>query len=72
MKKTIKYTLRAILAILGFTAFCVLVGEPTESLSRWEVIIMKATALAVMLGAVKVWSLTLTERERRDLEDERA
>jgi hypothetical protein len=71
MKKTIRYTIRTILAILGFTAFLVLIGEPTESLSRLEVIIMKAAALAVMLGAIKGWMLTLTERERRELEDER-
>ena len=71
MKRAIKFTVRAILAILGVTAFCVLLGEPTESLSMSDVIMMKAAALAVMVGAFKVWMLTLTERERRELEDER-
>lgn len=70
MKKMMKYTLRAILAIVSMTAFCVLVGEPTEELSMSYVIMMKASALAVMLGAIKGWMLTLTERERRELEDE--
>lgn len=70
MKKMMKYTLRAILAILGFSAFCILMGEPSELLSFSSVIIMKAAALAVMLGAIKGWMLTLTERERRELENE--
>lgn len=66
-----KRVIRTILAILGFAAFLVLVGEPTEELSMSYVIMMKAAALAVMLGAIKGWMLTLTERERRELEDER-
>lgn len=72
MKKTMKYTIRTILAILGFTAFFVLVGEPTEEMSMSYVITVKAAALVVMLGAIKVWALTLTERERRELEEEQA
>jgi hypothetical protein len=71
MKKMMKYTLRAILAIVSMTAFCVLVGEPTESLSRGGVIMMKAAAIAAMFGSFKIYLLTLTERERRELEDER-
>ena len=70
MKKIMKYTVRTILAILGFTAFCVFVGEPTEELSMSYVIIMKSAALAVMLGAFKIYLLTLSERERRELEEE--
>ena len=60
-----KTVIRTILAILGFTAFLVLVGEPSEELSMSYVIMMKAAALAVMLGAVKGYMLTLTEQERR-------
>ena len=45
-------------------------GEPTAEMSIGYVITMKAAALAVMLGAVKVYLLTLTEQERRELEDE--
>lgn len=65
-----KTTIRTILGIIGVTAFCVLVGEPSESLSMSYVIMIKAAALAVMLGAFKGWMLTLSERERRELEDE--
>ena len=65
-----KTVIRTILAILGFTAFLVLVGEPSEELSMSYVIMMKAAALAVMLGAVKGYMLTLTEQERRELEGE--
>jgi hypothetical protein len=72
MKKAIKCTVRTILAILGFTAFLVLVGEPTEELSMSEVILYKALSLIAIVGAFKVYLLTLTERERRELEDERA
>lgn len=70
MKKMFKYAIRTILAILGVSAFLVLVGEPTEELSMSYVIMMKAAALAVMLGAIKFWMLTLTERERRELDNE--
>jgi hypothetical protein len=72
MKKAIKYTVRTILAILGFTAFCVLVGEPTEELSMSEAILYKLLSLGTLVGAFKVYLLTLSERERRELEDERA
>lgn len=71
MKKMMKYTLRAIVAIVAMTAFCVLVGEPTESLSMSETILYKALSLGTLVGAFKVYLLTLTERERRELEDER-
>lgn len=66
-----KRAIRTILAILGFTAFLVLVGEPAEEMSMSNVIMMRAAAFAVMLGAFKAYLLTLTERERRELEDER-
>ena len=65
-----KRIIRAILAILDFTAFLIFVGEPSEELSMSYVIMMKAAAFAVMLGAIKVYLLTLTEQERRELEDE--
>lgn len=67
-----KTVIRTILAILGFTAFLVLVGEPSEEMSMGYVIMMKAAALVVMLGAVKGYLLTLTEQERRELEGEQS
>lgn len=60
-----KRVIRTILAILGYTAFLVFVGEPTGEMSMSYVIMMKAAAFAVMLGAIKGYLLTLTERERR-------
>lgn len=71
MKKMMKYTLKAIVAIVAMTSFCVLVGEPTEELSMSEVILYKALSLIAFVGAFKVYLLTLTKRERRELEDER-
>lgn len=70
MKKMMKYTLRAILAIVSMTAFCVLVGEPTEEMSMSYVITMKAAALAAVFGSFEIYLLTLTERERRELDNE--
>ena len=70
MKTTIKYTVRAIMAILGIAAFIVFVGEPTDSLSLSDVIILKALALGTLVGVFKGWKLTLSEKERRELEDE--
>jgi hypothetical protein len=70
MKKTIKYVIRTILAILGFTAVCVLMGEPTESLSVSEVILHKALSLVVIVVAFKLYLLTLSKQERSELDDE--
>ena len=70
MKTTIKYTVRAIMAILGIAAFIVFVGEPTESQSLTDVILIKALALGTLVGAFKGWTLTLSDKERRELEDE--
>lgn len=72
MKKMMKYTLRAILAIVAMTAFCVLVGEPTEAVGLGKAMLMKVVSIAVMAVVAKIWVLTLSERERRELEDERA
>ena len=65
-----KRVIRTILAILGYTAFLIFVGEPSEELSMSYVIMMKAAAFAVMLGDIKGYLLTLTEQERSELEDE--
>jgi hypothetical protein len=48
------------------------VGEPTEELSMSEAILYKLLSLGTLVGAFKVYLLTLSERERRELEDERA
>lgn len=71
MKATIKYTFRALLFLLGMTAFCVLVGEPTEALSLSDVIIIKALAFGTLAGTLKGWMLTLSKTERLELENER-
>lgn len=67
MKKMMKYTLRAILAIVAMTAFCVLVGEPTETIGLGKAMLMKVASIAVMAVVAKIWMLTLSERERRNL-----
>ena len=53
MKTSIKYTVRAIMAILGIAAFFVFVGEPNDSLSLSDVILIKALALGTLVGAFK-------------------
>ena len=70
MKTTVKYIMRAICALLGMIAFLVLVGEPTDEVTLSECIFMKIVSLVIMWGAFKVYVCTLSERERRELEDE--
>lgn len=62
--------MRAICALLGMIAFLVLVGEPTDEVTLSECIFMKIVSLVIMWGAFKVYVCTLSERERRELEDE--
>lgn len=65
-----KTIVRAICAIIGMVAFCVLLGEPAESVTRTECILMKAGSLLCMWVAFKVYVRTLSEGERRKIEDE--
>lgn len=66
-----KTIVRAIYAIIGMVAFCVLQGEPAESVTRTECILMKAGSLLALWGVFKAYMCTLSEKERRELEDER-
>lgn len=66
-----KYVLRAVCFLLGMTAFCVLVGEPAEELKRIDVIVIKSISLLALWGVFKVYMCTLSDKERKELEDER-
>lgn len=65
-----KMIVRTICAIVGFFSFLLLVGEPTDEVTMTECILMKAGSLLGIWAAFKVYVLTLSERERRELEDE--
>ena len=66
-----KYVVRTICAIVGFFAFMILVGEPTEEVTMMKCILMKAASIVVMWGVFKAYMCTLSEQERKELEDER-
>ena len=66
-----KYDVRTICAIVGFFAFMILVGEPTEEVTMMKCILMKAASIVVMWGVFKAYMCTLSEKERKELEDER-
>lgn len=66
-----KYVVRTICAIVGFFAFMILVGEPTEEVTMLRCILTKIASIVVMWGVFKVYLLTLSEQERKELEDER-
>lgn len=71
MKTTFTYIIRTAMFLLGMTAFCVLIGEPTEALTLSEVIVLKALAFGTLAGTIKGWMLTITETEREELKNER-
>lgn len=65
-----KMIVRTICAIIVFFSLLLLVGEPTEELTRTECILMKAGSLLGIWVAFKVFVRTLVEEERRELEDD--
>lgn len=71
MKTTIKYIIRAICALVGMTAFILLVGEPTEEITLANFIVIKAVSLLALWGVFKGYMCTLSDAERKDLENER-
>lgn len=70
MKTTIKYIIRAICALVGMTAFILLVGEPTEEITLANCIVIKAVSLLALWGVYKGYLHTLSESERKELENE--
>ena len=66
-----KMIVRTICAIVGFVSILILVGEPTELVTTTECILMKAGSLLGIWVAFKVFVRTLSEEERREIEDER-
>lgn len=71
MKTTIKYIIRAICALVGMTAFILLVGEPTEEITLANFIVIKAVSLLALWGVFKGYMCTLSDAEREELENER-
>lgn len=66
-----KYVLRAVCFLVGMAAFYVLVGEPAEELKLIDVIVIKAISLLALWGLFKAYMCTLSDKERKELEDER-
>jgi hypothetical protein len=52
-------------------AFVILVGEPTEEITRANCIVLKGVSLLALWGAFKAYMLTLSEEERKEIENER-
>lgn len=71
MKTTIKYIIRAICALVGMVAFVLLIGEPTEEITLANCVVLKGFSLLALWGAFKAYMLTLSEEERKEIENER-
>ena len=71
MKTTLNYVVRAICFLVGMVAFCVLLGEPTEEITLANCIVIKGVSLLALWGVFKAYMLTLSEKERKELENER-
>lgn len=65
-----KMIVRTICAIVGFFSFLLLIGEPTEEVTFTECVLFKLGSLLGLWAAFKVYVRTLSEEERRELEDE--
>ena len=52
-------------------AFILLIGEPANDMALADVIIIKAVSGLALWGVFKAYMCTLSEQERRELEDER-
>ena len=70
MRATMKYLFRGILFLIGTYAFCVLFGEPSDTLSLSDVIVIKAISFIAMVGVFKGYMLTLSKKEREDMMNE--
>lgn len=66
-----KYLLKAVCFLVGMAAFCTLLGEPAEELKLIDVIVIKSISLFALWGVFKAYMCTLSEKERKELEDER-
>ena len=55
----------------GNDRVCVLLGEPAEELKLIDVIVIKSISLLALWGVFKAYMCTLSDKERKDLEDER-
>lgn len=70
MRTIIKYLLYGILFLIGMCAMCVLFGEPNDTLSLCDVVVIKAIAFLAVVGAFKGYMLTLSKREREEIMNE--
>lgn len=70
MRTIIMYVLKGILFLIGMFAFCVLLGEPSDTLSWCDVIVIKAIAFLAMVGVFKGYMLTLSKKERERIMNE--
>ena len=66
-----KTIVRAICFLVGMVAFCVLLGEPADYMTLADVIVIKAVSGLALWGVFRAYMCTLSEKERKEIEDER-
>ena len=66
-----KTIVRFICFLVGMAAFCVLLGEPADYMVLSDVIIIKAVSGLALWGVFRAYMCTLSEKERKEIEDER-
>lgn len=67
MRTIIMYILKGILFLIGMVAFCVLFGEPNDTMSLNDVIVMKCVCVIILAMVCRGYIMTLSDGERDEL-----
>lgn len=70
MRTIIMYVLKGILFLVGMTAVCVLLGEPSDKIDLMDLIVIKAISVGVLFGVVLCWLRTMGKKEYEDIMNE--
>lgn len=72
MRAVLTYAMRTILLIAGLMSFCVLMGEPMSNEIDWlNFLVWKGLSALGVVICIKAYLLTLSDKERKEIENER-
>ena len=67
MKRAIKYLIRIVLFIVIIYSVMIILGEPTDDVTLWEVVWLKLSSAGMVWLCSRVWLLTMSKQERKRL-----
>ena len=70
MKTVLRLVNRTMLFLIGMYCMCLLLGEPSESMSMTEVVFLKLGGFVGVVVCVKLWLRTMSKREYNDIMNE--